>query len=59
MIGIVRLALGLLLAALTAGAQAQPAAADSAKVDQQTLDYRLVPRHIAEDTWIIEGAVEC
>ena len=58
MIGIVRLALGLLLAALTAGAQAQPAAADSAKVDQQTLDYRLVPRHIAEDTWIIEGAVE-
>ncbi|QIL84064.1 quinoprotein relay system zinc metallohydrolase 1 [Diaphorobacter sp. HDW4A] len=44
--------------ALNAGAQTpiQPSAANRA--DMQKLDYRLEPRRIAENTWVIEGPVE-
>ncbi|WP_034386465.1 quinoprotein relay system zinc metallohydrolase 1 [Comamonas composti] len=49
-----------LAAALTAQAQSpqvQPQTRPAARVDLQKLDYGLQPRQIAEDTWVIEGAV--
>ncbi|MBF5005169.1 quinoprotein relay system zinc metallohydrolase 1 [Diaphorobacter caeni] len=54
-------ALALVLAGWGAGVSAQTpqtAPPAPAKVDMQTLDYRLEPRRIAENTWVIEGAVE-
>lgn len=39
-------------------AQDQPASQPGAGVDAVRLDYRLAPRQIAADTWVIEGAVK-
>ena len=52
-------AAALLLAAcaLAAGAQTPPAPAAVLQPDMGSLDYRLQPRRIAENTWVIEGAV--
>jgi quinoprotein relay system zinc metallohydrolase 1 len=48
----------MLLAALAATAQAQTAAPPTPRADVRTLDYGLRPRRIADDTWVIEGAVD-
>ena len=48
----------MLLAALAATAQAQTAAPPASRADVRTLDYGLRPRRIADDTWVIEGAVD-
>ncbi|WP_313302555.1 quinoprotein relay system zinc metallohydrolase 1 [Diaphorobacter sp.] len=50
--------LGLWAAVLMGTAQAQPSALPAARVDATTLDYRLAPRQIAANTWVIEGAVD-
>ena len=52
-------AAALLLAAcaMAAGAQTPPAPPTPAQPDMASLDYRLKPRRIAENTWVIEGAV--
>ena len=52
-------AAALLLAAcaMAAGAQTPPAPPTPAQPDMASLDYRLQPRRIAENTWVIEGAV--
>lgn len=50
-----RLSTALVLALMMPCAQAQ---AQTVKVDVKTLDYRLQPRSIAPNTWVIEGAVE-
>ncbi len=49
-------AAALLLAACALAATAQTAPAP-AQPDMASLDYRLKPRRIAENTWVIEGAV--
>lgn len=49
-------AAALLLAACALAATAQTAPAP-AQPDMASLDYRLNPRRIAENTWVIEGAV--
>lgn len=48
-------ALLLVACAMAAGAQTPPAAV--ARPDVSRLDYRLQPRRIAENTWVIEGAL--
>lgn len=45
-------------ASLALQAHAQTAVPAAAKADVQTLNYRLQPREIASNTWVIEGAVE-
>ncbi len=46
------------LAALPGGAIAQAPSDALPGADAARLDYRLAPRQIAADTWVIEGAVE-
>ena len=53
----VALAAWMALSVVTAIAQTSPATATN-RADLQKLDYRLEPRRIAENTWVIEGAVE-
>lgn len=48
---------GVLLAVLAIGVPGTPGAQAQA-VDVQKLDYGLQPRRIAENTWVIEGAVD-
>ena len=48
----------LLAGAAAAAVHAQVPRPAAPKVDMQTLDYRLEPRRIAENTWVIEGAVD-
>ncbi len=43
---------------LASNGLAQSSEAAAPKVDIATLDYRLAPRQIAKNTWVIEGAVE-
>lgn len=52
--GLLAVVAGLLLGWVVTPAQA----AGGAGADPHTLDYRLKPRQIARDTWVIEGAVE-
>ena len=51
-------ALAMLLASAAVAAAHAQDPRPAPKVDMQTLDYRLEPRRIAENTWVIEGAVD-